>query len=349
MSDLPAPDDANASATFDAWSTNGVHDLPEAPPEPEATATAETPEPSATDEAAGDEAAPQDAPDDVVTADADNPAEFLNELVHAMRTTAAAERSRIASDVDRRREEHLAAIHSRRETEAQRIRDLADDDLKGIDAWAEDERQRIDSERARRAEALAADLETSLSQHGTRVDGEVERVEAAISAYRAKVDAFFAELEGAADPVAIAQLAGQRPVFPDLAAAASPDGGSDEESAPAEAVATDAGAEEATDTDADADAEVAEPVAVMDPDAGAKLAAAFAAWNAGGPAALATDSGRDASSDDRFETVAASPVAVARGGHDNGPGTVLHAVPSSRPLSWLRRDRDSSGGYAGDD
>ena len=41
-------------------------------------------------------------------------------------------------------------------------------------------------------------------------------MEAAIATYRTEVDAYFEKLEGETDPVAIAQHAGQRPVFPDL-------------------------------------------------------------------------------------------------------------------------------------
>ena len=331
MSEQPAPADS-AAPQPDAWSANGADDMPDTTSDPSAVASAAAPEP-----ALGDDAAAQDGPADAgsalaasadaAAADADPSNAFLHELVQAMRTTAAAEKVRIAADADRRREEHLASIQARRESEAQRIRELADDDLKAIDAWAEEERQRTDRERARRAEALATDLETSLAQHGARVDGEVERVEAAIATYRVEVDEFFTTLERETDPVAIAQHAGRRPTVPDLAAAASATAGS---------IGT------------EAEAEVPEPIAVMEPLPGANLAASVAAWNAGSAAArgavAAPDAARQAESatqTDPEEPVVA-PVAVVRGAHDNGPGTVLHAVPSGRPLSWLRRDRDNS-------
>ena len=153
--------------------------------------------------------------------------DFLGRLADAMRQTAEAERSRVREDIDRRRDEHLAAIQARRESEAARMREMAAEDRKSIEAWAAQERQRIQKERDERLSAVEADLATSLDEHGTEVDREVERVESAIAAHRTEVDTFFASLGSESDPVKIAQLAGQRPAFPDL-----------ETAAPAEASAT---------------------------------------------------------------------------------------------------------------
>jgi hypothetical protein len=276
---------------------------------------------------------------------ADDPGAFLSELVRAMQTTASTERARIAEQTDRRRDEHLAAIHARREAEAQKMRDLADDDLKAIDSWAEDERQRIQAERERRAGALSDDLQKSLAEHGARIDGEIEGVEAAIAAYRVEVDAFFVALDGETDPVAIAQHASRRPVFPDLdkpvgaaaesvTAEAAPDG----TSAGIDSVG-DVPSADATPGDVAVEAEPA-PIAVMETNPGSRLAASFANWSGSSPAAGADASSAPASEGDPTE--ADVPVAVAHGASDDGPGTILHAGPSGRPLSWLRRGGDSS-------
>ena len=153
----------------------------------------------------------------------DDAGAFISELVRAMRTTVGAERTRITADIERRREEHLATIQARRESEAQKMHELAADDLKAIDGWAAEERQRIERERERRASELSDDLKKSLAEHGARIDREVEGVEAAIAAHRVEVDAFFADLDRESDPVAIAQRAGQRPVFPTLASTGETD------------------------------------------------------------------------------------------------------------------------------
>ena len=268
----------------------------------------------------------------------DDPGAFLSDLVRAMQTTASTERARIAEQTDRRREEHLAAIHARREAEAQKMRDLADDDLKAIDSWAEDERQRIQAERERRAGALSDDLQKSLAEHGARIDGEIEGVEAAIAAYREEVEAFFVVMDGETDPVAIAQHASRRPVFPDLekavdaVAASIVDSGGEPPSADADTV----------------DVAEAPVVPVMDTNPGSKLAASFANWS--GTSAVAESdvvaeadpTSEPASTVDQSETEEPVAVAVAHDANDDGPGTILHAVPSGRPLSWLRRGNDTS-------
>jgi hypothetical protein len=272
----------------------------------------------------------------------DDPGAFLSELVRAMQTTASTERARITEQTDRRREEHLAAIQARREAEAQKMRDLADDDLKAIDSWAEDERQRIQAERERRAGALSDDLQKSLAEHGARIDGEVEGVEAAIATYRLEVDAFFVALDGETDPVAIAQHASRRPAFPDL------DKPADTAAVSVTADAIQDGTSAGTDSVGDvpsADAttsDVAEPapIAVMDTNPGSRLAASFANWSGASPATEADAPPEPVSTGEQAETEV--PVAVAHGANDDGPGTILHAVPSGRPLSWLRRGGDST-------
>lgn len=338
-------DDASAIAEPDgSWSANGTqHEDPIPAVVESAVSDADPTEVTGADST--------EAPA-VAATTPDDPGAFLSELVRAMQTTASTERARIAEQTDRRREEHLAAIHARREAEAQRMRDLADDDLKAIDSWAEDERQRIQSERERRAGALSDDLQKSLAEHGARIDGEIEGVEAAIATYRVEVDAFFVALDGETDPVAIAKHASRRPVFPDL------DKPVDKEAVSVTADAAQDGMSATVDSASDvpsADAttgDVAEPAAipVMDTNPGSSLAASFANWSGSSPAAEADQSSDPASepapssdpvsTGDQTETEVA--VAVAHGASDDGPGTILHAVPSGRPLSWLRRGGDSS-------
>jgi hypothetical protein len=152
---------------------------------------------------------------------------FLDAMVHAMQATLTAARTRVAEDVERRRVAHIAAINARREVEVGRIHALADEDAKAIATWAAAERLRIQFERERRTQELQADLESSLAEHGSKIDSEIESAEAAIAAHRAEIDAFFAALQRETDPVAIAQWAIRRPLFPDLDAKnEGPDAGS---------------------------------------------------------------------------------------------------------------------------
>lgn len=352
-------DSASTTEPSAAFSTNGTHTdgaVATAAPDGEATEVQATDETSASadaDAATGSVEGQSDAPSAEADAPAtesstvsDDPASFLGELVRAMQTTAVAERARIAADTDRRREEHLAAIQARRETEAQTMRSLAADDLKSIDSWADQERQRIKAEREKRAAALDDDLKKSLAEHGSKIDREVEGVESAIAAYRVEVEAFFSELDRETDPVAIARHAGKRPVFPTLEQPVAAD-------AAAVAAASEAPPAEASTTAETPAAEAAEttPVAVMDANPGSKLAASFPTWDGSKPAETAAEAPVEAAT---AEAQAAgesgevgAPVAAANEiliGEEtpSDPGTLLHAVPAGRPLSWLRRGNDSS-------
>jgi hypothetical protein len=204
---------ATAGASGDAaspWQTNGVIPEPTFKPDADADAAAAKASEDTPAAKAKDAAAAMDVPA------ADDGTLFLSNLAKAMKDAAIAERARLTADTDQRRDAHLASINARRESEAGRIKELAAEDRKGIEAWVADEQKRIEAERVRRTTALETDLETSLAEHGTKIDREIERVEAAITVYRSDVDAYFQRLEGDDDPVQIAQQAGRRPAFPDL-------------------------------------------------------------------------------------------------------------------------------------
>jgi len=280
------------------------------------TAEAATGEATTTDEGPPEatEAAPADA---LAAAAEDEGALFLAELVRAMQTTASLERTRIGEDTDRRREAHIQEVRAREAAEADRMRELAGDDLKSINAWAAGETKRIQLERERREKELNADLETSLAGYRAKIDREIEGVEAAIASYRAEVDLFFERLDRETDPVLIAQHAGRRPVFPTL-----------------EPVQETPGAG-------------APLVGVMDAEALAAqaLAARIGAWP-GSPVTNAEPAAAGSPTDvvgGEASGPAESVIAAAPPGSGNGD-SLLEAVPAVRPMSWLRR-----GGIGGDD
>ena len=141
---------------------------------------------------------------------------FLDDLAKAMRTTAAAEQARDAEFTDQRRQAHLDAIRAREALEAEELRELAKEDVKGIDAWSDGEIKRIKLERERRIASRREQLQVRLEEHRLVVASEVEAVEAAISSYRIETERFFDRLGSQTDPVEIARQAGTRPPFPDL-------------------------------------------------------------------------------------------------------------------------------------
>ncbi|HEY7589976.1 MAG TPA: hypothetical protein VH723_03225 [Candidatus Limnocylindrales bacterium] len=146
---------------------------------------------------------------------------FLTELVRTLQAAAGLERVRIGEEADQRRKTFTDEIRARQETEAERMRQVAEDDLKGIDAWADGEARRIQMERERRTAKRREDLDKSLSEANAQIERQIQGVEQAITAYKADVDVFFDSLDRETNLVRIARHATRRPVFPDLEAAAA--------------------------------------------------------------------------------------------------------------------------------
>jgi hypothetical protein len=256
----------------------------------------------------------------------DEGSEFMAELVRAMQAAAGLERARIGEDIDRRRQQQIDEVQARKAAEADRMRELAAEDVQAIEAWVEVETARIQLERERRATAVQEDLETSLAEHSTKIDREIETLDRAISIYRAQVEAFFDSLDGETDPILIAQKAASRPVFPAFGAAA-------------EAVAVASPVEETEAKPSSVD----EPsvVGVMDPEAAAEPVESWAASADTSPelepVAALDDVDPHGAIPVRDEAEAEAPAVSASVG---GPGALLKSVPAKRPMSWLWRSED---------
>jgi len=147
----------------------------------------------------------------------DDRTKFLGDLARVMQATAAAEQARNAEGTEQRRQAHVDSIRAREALEAEELREIAKQDITGIDAWSEGEIKRIKLERERRIAARREQLQIRLEEHRSVVAREVEAVEAAVAAYRAEIDQYFGRLEAETDPVAIARNAGNQPKFPELA------------------------------------------------------------------------------------------------------------------------------------
>lgn len=258
---------------------------------------------------------------------------FLAELVRAMQTTAGVERVRIDEDTERRRQAHIDQVRAREAAEADRMRELAGEDMKAIEAWASGETKRIQAERKRRATELQEKLESNLAEHRSKVDEEVDGVETAIATYRADVEAFFAQLESETDLVLIAQQAAKRPVFPSLEAIAR------DERAEAEFLLAESQAADVSDIEPDVGADTENGrsmVGVMDHQA---LAEAFESWSA--PPATSAEPAPAESADaekagETREEAEPAPAATAQG-HSNS-SSLFQSLPVPRPMSFLRRD-----------
>jgi len=311
----------DGSSSTDGASVEDALSAPDGPAE-ERSATQDQPggespgavEPAAGDVvsgAAGDATAAPNQPadaDDAAAAAPEDGSVFLAELVRALQTTAGLERVRIGEDTERRRQAHIDRVRAREASEAERMRELAGEDMKAIEAWADGETKRIQLERERRATTLQEDLEASLAEHRSKIDREIDAVEAAIATYRAEVDAFFEGFGRETDLILIAHRAARRPVFPTLEAAAETVG--------------------ATEPAA---------VGVMDPHAAAEPIESWAAPRETNPEP-APAGAPDGVDQESVAAEPAEPVAAATGQTEGSSSHLLQSVTVKRPMSWLRRD-----------
>ena len=154
---------------------------------------------------------------------ADEVDEFLASLADAMHSTATAEHARIAESTEQRRRAHLSQLTAREAGEADELRETTEQDVKAIHSWADREISRIRNEREQRIASRRQELDIRLDEHHSLITGEVEAVEAKVSAYLADLEAFFNDLGAEDDPIALARRARSRPTFPELSAAAPSD------------------------------------------------------------------------------------------------------------------------------
>jgi hypothetical protein len=205
-SDQPLADDAAVAPT----------DAAPAPEEPAVTPTAaEAP----TAEAPTAEAPIAEARAAVLSATsttARRPARFLADLVRAMRATAEESRATTLDAFRQEAKSFVAGVHARSAAEVEQLRRLADDDISAIKEWSKAEIARIRAETDERISGRKQELELSLEGHAALIEREIHHMQARISAYEAKMDAFFGGLEGVEDPGEFAALAAQMPDPPTL-------------------------------------------------------------------------------------------------------------------------------------
>ncbi len=273
-------------------------------------------------------------------ASADEGPELLVELARVMQETVARQRVRIVEDAERRRLAHLEQVRAREASEADRMRELAAEDMKAIESWADGERQRIQLERHRRATELHEDLDLSLAEHRAKIEREIEGVDKAIAAYRAEVDAFFEGLDRETDVVQIAQHAAWRPVFPTLDAIAEPVAVPAAETPKAEPSTTDvppSGSDDSGTSGTGAGTGEPTVVGVMDPAASAEPAESWAATPETSPEPVPVEASGEADQGGEAHEPA-EPVAATAGASHSAVSSLFESVQVLRPMAWLRRE-----------
>jgi hypothetical protein len=141
---------------------------------------------------------------------------LLSGIARAMQVAAEQERERIDASVGEDEIAQIEKIHVRAAAESDELKKQAEEDVRLVDAWREDQIQRVREDADRQIDDRRRRLEQSLTHHGSLIQTEVQSVQVAVRGYRASLGAFFGRLSEAKDPSAIARLAGTLPDPPDL-------------------------------------------------------------------------------------------------------------------------------------
>jgi hypothetical protein len=206
---------------------------------------------------ADDEASlpPRDAPHPVERSRRDNP--LVAGLVRAMRDAAEVARQESLAKLGEEAKAKIEAIQAESAEGDAGIKQQADEDITTIREWSRAEMARIKDETDERIADRRQKLELEVEDHAASVEHRIERVNAAVAAFEAKMEAFFETLLAEDDPARLATYAEQLPEPPELDAD-TPDSWTPEgtlapdDAAAAEAAAlSDLGDDDATDLGAD--------------------------------------------------------------------------------------------------
>jgi hypothetical protein len=207
--------------------------------------------------AAADDAplATDDAPRPVERTRRDNP--LVAGLVRAMRDAAEVARHESLAKLGEEARAKIEAIQAASAEDDAGIKQQADEDITTIQEWSKAEMARIKDETDGRIADRRRQLELEVEDHAASVEHRIERVNAAVAAFEAKMEAFFENLLAEDDPARLATYAEQLPEPPELDADApdswTPEGTlAPDDAAAAEAAAlSDLGDDDATDLGAD--------------------------------------------------------------------------------------------------
>ena len=155
------------------------------------------------------------APDEPATA-GDGEPDYLAELAIAMRGVAGQQRERLSARAAEDASAQIDEARSKGADDAAALRQVADEDVASIEAWADAEVERLRGEAADRIATRRSELDAAIERNDAIVEDEVGAVERALTDYDASLTSFMAELEGVTDPSALADRASLLPARPDL-------------------------------------------------------------------------------------------------------------------------------------
>ena len=119
---------------------------------------------------------------------------LLAEIARAMQAAAAQERERIHAGMGEEEATQIEKVRARAAAELAALKQGADDDMRRVESWCDEQIRQIRLEASRRIEARGRELELSVSQHGSLIETEEQSVHGAVAGYRESLDEFFARL-----------------------------------------------------------------------------------------------------------------------------------------------------------
>lgn len=144
------------------------------------------------------------------------PADFMRELVGAMRRVAEEARRSTIAELQARAEERVRAAESEAEARRAALRSRAETDIAAVGDWARAEAERIKAEAEQRVAARRAHLEQELVADTIRAETEAGAIRRRVAEFEQELQAFHERLAGISDPAAFASAAKQMPRPPSL-------------------------------------------------------------------------------------------------------------------------------------
>jgi hypothetical protein len=143
-------------------------------------------------------------------------ADFMRELVAAMRRVADEAREAGVADMRSRVEEHVKRVEAAAEARRTELNAQAERDIAGVGEWAQAEAARIRREADEKVVARRAKLEEQMAADAMRTRNEAGAVRERAAAYEKELDTYHAQLVEIDDPTAFAAAAKRMPQPPPL-------------------------------------------------------------------------------------------------------------------------------------
>jgi hypothetical protein len=218
-----SPDGGAASTAQDSVPEASAEAAPEAPPAQPQPAAAEPEKTDATQPApapAAPAAAAKPASDEPA-APAESSDEFMRDLVAAMRAVAEEARHAGVTELKAKADVQVKTLEADAEKRRAELSRASDEDIAGIGKWAESEADRIKQEAEQKIVARKARLDQELAADGSRTEAEAKAVRDRVAAYEAELAAYHAQLSQINDPAAFAAAAKRLPKPPALGGSAA--------------------------------------------------------------------------------------------------------------------------------